>query len=235
MEYIIDSANLAGIRETIAYFPVAGVTTNPTIITREKAELLPLLTAIREIIGPDRMLHVQVTCEKAEDMLREALALNDLLGPNFYVKIPVTKEGIKAIQLAKQQGLKVTATAIYTQQQALMAAAAGADYVAPYVNKIDGLAGNSAKVVGEIVALFEKHHLRTKVLAASFRNVEQIHQVALAGGHAVTMKPEMFQELISHPATDVAVETFTNDWAGQYGHNIIELLSKKQENYEKTT
>lgn len=224
MEYIIDSANLEGIRECIRYFPVAGVTTNPTIITREKMDLLPLLKDIREAIGPERMLHVQVTCDNAEGMVEEAVALHRLLGPNFYVKIPVTKEGIRAIQLAKQQGLKVTATAIFNQTQALMAATAGADYVAPYVNKIDSIAGNSAKVIAEIVTLFQRHGLKTKVLAASFRNAQQVHQVALAGGHAATMRPEMFMELIGHPFTDIAVSNFSNDWERQYGRSISEIL-----------
>ena len=224
MEYIIDSANLEAIKACVDYFPVSGVTTNPTIITREKMELKPLLLAIRNLIGPDRMLHVQVTCDNAADMVDEAVVLNNLLGPNFYVKIPVTKEGIKAIRLIKQKGINVTATAIFNQTQALMAAVAGADYVAPYVNKIDSIACCSANVIAEIVTLFEAHDLHTKVLAASFRNAEQVHQVALAGGHAATMRPEMFTELISHPFTDIAVENFTKDWQNQYGKNITEML-----------
>lgn len=226
MEYIIDSANLDAIRNCVEYFPVAGVTTNPTIITREKTPLKPLLLAIRELIGQERMLHVQVTCDYAEGMLEEAKALNELLGPNLYVKIPVTKEGIKAIQWVKARGIKVTATAIFNQTQALMAAVAGADYVAPYVNKIDSIAGSSANVIAEIVTLFQAHDLDTKVLAASFRNAQQVHQVALAGGHAVTMRPEMFMELIGHPFTDIAVENFTRDWNTQYGKNIRELTGE---------
>ena len=108
----------------------------------------------------------------------------------------------------------------------LMAAVAGADYVAPYVNKIDSIACCSANVIAEIVTLFEGHDLHTKVLAASFRNAEQVHQVALAGGHAATMRPEMFTELISHPFTDIAVENFTKDWQSQYGKNITESERK---------
>ena len=223
MEYIIDSANLEAIKACIEYFPVAGVTTNPTIITREKAEVKELLLAIRNLIG-DRMLHVQVTCDHAEGMVEEAVKLNELLGPNFFVKIPVTKEGIKAIRLVKEKGIKVTATAIFNQTQALMAAVAGADYVAPYVNKIDSIAGCSANVIAEMVTLFEAHNLDTKVLAASFRNAEQVHQVALAGGHAATMRPEMFMELIRHPFTDIAVENFDRDWKAQYGKNLRDIL-----------
>ena len=223
MEYIIDSANLAAIKSCMEYFPVAGVTTNPTIITREKADVKELLLAIRNLIG-ERMFHVQVTCDYAEGMVEEAVKLNKLLGPNFYVKIPVTKEGIKAIRLVKEKGINVTATAIFSQPQALMAAVAGADYVAPYVNKIDSIAGCSASVIAEMVTLFETHNLDTKILAASFRNAEQVHQVALAGGHAATMRPEMFLELISHPFTDIAVENFDRDWKGQYGKNLLEIL-----------
>lgn len=226
MEYIIDSANLTAIKACMEYFPVSGVTTNPTIITREKEELKTLLLAIRDCIGDARALHVQVTSDFAEGMVQEAVALKKLLGPNFYVKIPVTKEGIKAIRLVKEKGIQVTATAIFNQTQALMAAVAGADYVAPYINKIDSIACCSANVVAEIVTLFEAHGLNTKVLAASFRNAEQVHQVALAGGHAVTMRPEMFMELIGHPFTDIAVENFATDWAALYGKNICDLLGE---------
>ena len=127
-------------------------------------------------------------------------------------------------RLVKEKGIKVTATAIFSQPQALMAAVAGADYVAPYVNKIDSIAGCSANVIAEMVTLFEAHNLDTKILAASFRNAEQVHQVALAGGHAATMRPEMFMELISHPFTDIAVENFNRDWKGQYGKNLLEIL-----------
>ena len=227
MEYIIDSANLTAIKACMEYFPISGVTTNPTIITREKTDLKELLLAIRQCIGEQRMLHVQVTNDLAEDMVREAVALNDLLSPNLYVKIPVTKEGIRAISLVKEKGIKVTATAIFNQTQALMAAVAGADYVAPYINKIDSIAGCSANVVAEMVTLFEAHGLNTKILAASFRNAEQIHQVALAGGHAATMRPEMFMELISHPFTDIAVANFARDWEAQYGKDICDLIEER--------
>ena len=96
--------------------------------------------------------------------------------------------------------------------------------MAPYVNKIDSIAGCSANVIAEMVTLFEAHNLDTKVLAASFRNAEQVHQVALAGGHAATMRPEMFMELISHPFTDIAVENFDRDWKAQYGKNLRDIL-----------
>ena len=139
MLFMVDSADLNGIRKCAEFFPIAGVTTNPTIVSSAKTDFKKLLLEIREIIGDDKMLHVQVTSGDAEDMVREAEMLRDFVGGEFYVKIPITEQGLKAIQMCKAEGIGVTTTAIFTQQQALMAARAGADFVAPYVNRMDNL------------------------------------------------------------------------------------------------
>ena len=126
MEFIIDTADLTAIKRIVEYFPVTGVTTNPTIIARENTDFKALLLSIREAIG-DLQLHVQTTATKAEDIVAEAEALHDLLGDPFFIKIPIDAEGLKATKILSQMGIGVTMTAIFTPAQALMAARAGAD------------------------------------------------------------------------------------------------------------
>ena len=131
MLYIIDTANVDQIRRCNEFFPIAGVTTNPTIISKEKRDFVELIKEIRSIIGPDKMLHVQTTQEKCSDIIAEAEALRDIAGDNFYVKIPIGPEGLKATMALAKRGINVTVTAIFTQQQAMLAASAGAKFVAP--------------------------------------------------------------------------------------------------------
>ena len=191
MQYIIDTAQLDAIRRCAEFYPIDGVTTNPTIISREHTNFLHLIKEIRTIIGPDKMLHIQTTAEDCASIIEEGKLLHNMVGGDFYIKIPISPEGLKATMELKRIGIKVTMTAIFTQQQALIAAKAGADYVAPYVNRLDSIVSDGVHVVEEIVNLFKMHDFKTKVLAASFKNVEQVHKVAMVGGHAVTINPEL--------------------------------------------
>jgi fructose-6-phosphate aldolase 2 len=217
MLYLIDSANLDAIRTCCEFYPVAGVTTNPTIISREKGDFRALITSIRKIIGADRMLHIQTTEEEADAILREAEKIRDAVGGNFYIKIPVTREGLKATALCKSHGIGVTMTAIFTQPQALLAARAGADFVAPYINRLDNIVSDGVRVVEEIVSIYRAYGIRTKVLAASFKNAEQVHKVSLTGADAVTINPDLFDTLIYHPLTYYAIDDFAKDWETVYG------------------
>ncbi len=227
MLYLLDTANLDSIRTCCEYFPVAGVTTNPTIISREKDNFLEIITGIREIIGPEKMLHIQTTAEEAGAILKEAEQLREAVGGNFYVKIPVTREGLKATALCKSRGIGVTMTAIFTQPQALIAARAGADFVAPYINRLDNIVSDGVRVVEEIVDIYHKYGIGTKVLAASFKNAEQVHKVSLTGADAVTINPDLFDTLIYHPLTYYAIDDFSKDWETVYGDRKVgELLGK---------
>ena len=227
MLYLLDTANLESIRTCCEYFPVAGVTTNPTIISREKDNFLEIITGIREIIGPDKMLHIQTTADECDEIIAEGRLLHNMVGGDFYLKIPISPDGLKATMELKRMGIKVTMTAIFTQQQALIAAKAGADYVAPYVNRLDNIVSDGVHVVEEIVDLFKMHDIKTKVLAASFKTVEQVHKVALVGGHAVTINPELYEQLVYHPLTLYAIDDFKKDWESVYGDKKIpDLLGK---------
>lgn len=216
MEYFIDSANAAVIADICQYFPVAGVTTNPTIVAREKGDFRQILLDVRTAAG-DRLLHAQVTAETAGEMLREAHLFRDLLGDPLTIKIPVTREGLRAIPRLKEEGFTVTATAIFSATQAMLAAQAGADYAAPYINRFDTVCGDGVRLVGDIALLYAQNGYRTKILAASFKNAQQIAEVMAAGAHSVTLAPELFDMMLNHPMTDLAMDAFRRDWTGVYG------------------
>ncbi len=221
MEFLMDGGNLDDIRFCNEFFPLAGVTTNPTLIAKEKTDFWNLIKEIREIIGPDKMLHVQSVQDTAEKIVEEAKLLKGTIGGNFYVKIPIGAEALKATQLLKKEGIGVTMTAIFTPPQALIAATAGADFVAPYVNRQDNIVGDGVGVVDDIVRQFKLYDLNCKVLAASFKNIEQIHRCALCGCHTVTISADLFRGIVSHPMTDTSVEGFKADWKSVYGDNTI--------------
>ena len=226
MEYLIDSANLEEIKYANEFYPIAGVTTNPSLVAKEKSDFTELITSIRNIIGKDKMLHVQTTATKAEDIVTEAKMLKEKVDGEFYVKIPIGEEGLKATMMLKKEGIGVTMTAIFTSQQALIAAKAGADFVAPYVNRLDNICGDGVSVVSEIVDLFDIHGLSAKVLAASFKNVYQVQQVANCGGHTSTISFDVLKTAISHPMTDAAIAGFEKDWKGVYGDKGVADLLK---------
>ena len=221
MIYILDTADLAAIKHCNEFYPLSGVTTNPSIIAKEKGDFWQILKEIRGVIGNDKMLHVQTVQTTAKKMVEEAKLIKEKIGGDIYIKIPIGEEGLKAVPMIKNLGIGVTMTAIFTPAQALMAAKAGADFVAPYVNRLDNILGDGTNVVAEIVQQFEIYGLDCKVLAASFKNAEQVHRCALCGCHSVTVTADVLKSLITHPMTDAAVEGFERDWKGVYGDKTI--------------
>jgi fructose-6-phosphate aldolase 2 len=221
MIILLDTANINDISNLIDIFPVDGVTTNPTIVAREKADFLSLIKQIRNAIGEEKMLHVQTLSTSFEGIIKEAHLLLDELEGNVYIKIPVIEEGIKAIRKLSSEGVRTTATAVFTPQQALIAAKSGADFIAPYVNRLDNISANGPSVVADIVRLFNTYGLQTKVLGASFKNVEQVHRVSMAGCHGVTVSPDILRQMLSHPLTAESVATFSRDWQNCYGKTDI--------------
>ncbi|WP_199911810.1 transaldolase family protein [Dongshaea marina] len=198
MIYMLDTADLNAITQAVDLYPIAGVTTNPSIIAKENRPFKAILLDIREVIGRERMLHAQVMGKDARTMLKEAQALREL-DPQIIVKVPVTTQGLKAMKLIHAQGIRITATAILTPQQALMAAVAGAEFLAPYVNRLDNICGDGTAVAADMVQLIENYQLDAKVLAASFKNIQQVHKVALAGVQSVTIAPDLMEQLLVHP------------------------------------
>ncbi|WP_274878144.1 fructose-6-phosphate aldolase [Vibrio harveyi] len=225
MIFMLDTANIVAIKKAVDLYPIEGVTTNPSIIAKEKRPLKEILLDIREIIGDERMLHAQVMGKDAETMLKEARALRSI-DPEIIIKVPVTPQGIKAMKLIHEEGYRITATAILTPQQALMAAKAGAEFLAPYVNRLDNICGDGVAVAAEMAQIIDNYHLDAKVLGASFKNVQQVHQLALAGIHSVTIAPDVFDHLLVHPLTDSGVSGFVSDWETVYGEgtNVLDVL-----------
>lgn len=221
MLYILDTADLDAIKHCNEYYPLAGVTTNPSIIAKENTDFWVLVKEIRKIIGDDKMLHIQTTQDTAEKIVEEAKLLKYELGGEFYIKIPISEEGLKATKMLKKEGIGVTMTAIFTPPQALVAAKAGAAFVAPYANRLDNIIGDGCEVVAQIVEELDRYDLDCQVIAASFKNAEQVHKCAMAGCHCVTVTGDLLKLIISHPMTDAAVESFKNDWASVYGEKTI--------------
>ncbi len=225
MIYILDTADLEAIKHANEFYPIGGVTTNPSIIAKEKCDFKQRLLDIRNIIGKDKMLCVQTTSKVAEDIVKEAKALKALVGGEFYIKVPIGEAGLKACMELKKEGIGVLMTAIFTPQQALLSAKAGAKLVAPYVNRLDMVNADGVGVVADIVTTFENYGVDCKCLAASFKNVQQVSDVALAGCHYATVSPDVLKALIKHPLTDVAVEGFDRDWEGVYGNkSVLDLI-----------
>jgi len=221
MLYILDTADLEAIKHCNEFYPLAGVTTNPSIIAKANTDFWKLVKEIRSIIGEDKMLHVQTTQKEASKIVEEAKLLKEELKGDFYVKIPIGEEGLKATMELKKMGIGVTMTAIFTPAQALIAAMAGASFVAPYVNRLDNILGDGTEVVAEIVHQLELYGSECKVLAASFKNAEQVHKCASAGCHSVTVAADILKTIISHPMTDAAIAGFDKDWANVYGDKTI--------------
>lgn len=217
MKLIVDHADLDQIKEMFEYFPVSGVTTNPTIITRTGKDPYEVLKSIREFIGADAELHAQVISSDAEGMMAEAKVMRETVGGNFFVKIPTTKEGLKAIKNLKKQGFQITATAVYTSIQAYLAAEAGADYVAPYLNRIDNLGYDGIQTACDIHDIFENNGYQTKVLAASFKNTQQVLELAKYGVGAATVAPDVIRNFVNNVAVDSAVDAFVKDFNATYG------------------
>lgn len=224
MKFLIDNADLVQIRRIYDYYPVDGVTTNPSILARTGRNPYEVLHEIRTFIGPDTDLHVQVISKKAEDMVEEGRSIVRELGDGTYVKVPAVPEGIKAIGLLSREGIPVTATAVYTPMQAFLAGKAGADYTAPYVNRIDNLGADGIRTAQTIHDIFRMNGLKTQVLAASFKNSQQILELVRYGIGAVTAAPDVIDGLLRCADVDRAVEDFTSDFEKLCGEGKTMLL-----------
>ena len=212
MKLFIDDANIEKIKAIYQYFPCDGVTTNPSIISRTGKNPYEVLKEIREFIGEETPLHVQVISETAEEMVKEGRKIVSVLGKNTYVKIPTVNEGIKAIKQLSSEGYFVTATAIYTPMQAYLAAKAGANYVAPYLNRIDNLGANGVETVKKIQNVIDNNKFNTQLLVASFKNNQQIIDVCEYGVGAATIAPDMIEKFVENANVTFAVNAFKKDF-----------------------
>ena len=216
---LIDSADIKKAREIERYYTIAGITTNPTILSKIEGSLEDKLKELKEFTYGKYEVHVQTTESEVEKIVEEAKKLRDYFGESFYIKIPVTKSGLEAMKLCSKEDIRVTATAILTPMQALAAAKNGANYVAPYVNRMENVGQDAKEAILEISNLLIDYP--TEILAASFKNVKQVQDILRCGAEAVTIAPKIIEASIWHPYTDKSVFDFEKDWGNRFGDKKI--------------
>jgi transaldolase len=225
MRYLLDTVNIQDIRVNMDIFPIAGITSNPSIVKTEgKIDFFRHMRKIRSLIGMQNSFHIQVTRDDVEGILKDADTILSRVDDQVYIKVPVTVEGIKAIRLLKQQGVHVTATAIYGKSQAFLALEAGADYLAPYYNRMENMGLSPDEVISSIAAMIEQYHYHSEILAASFKNAGQVERAFEAGAQTATVSPSILSEALEQPYILHAVEVFENDWKDIYGDKSISEL-----------
>lgn len=221
MTFMLDTANILDIQKYQEILPLEGVTTNPSIIKKEgKIDFFQHLRDIRSIIGTEKSLHVQVVSNVADKMVQEALKILENVDREVYIKVPVSIEGLKAIKVLKSEGFHITATAIYSEIQAYLAIEAGADFVAPYYNRMENLNIDASKIIEAISKYILVHHAETRILGASYKNILQVNKTLESGGHTVTVNPAILADALNTASINKAILDFSSDWEDVFGEGI---------------
>ena len=221
MELIIDSSNIEQIKELNDLLTITGVTTNPTILTKSGREAMDVVKDLCEVLSEDQLLFIQTVQTSFEGIMEEAKMISSIRNKNMYVKIPVTHEGLRAIKECKKLGIHTLATAIYTADQAFLAAMNGAEYLAPYTNRMCNY-GDGVQDVKDLIEMLRVNHMPAKVIAASFKNTYQVHELIKAGIQALTVPCDVLYQMIDHPGTKIAVGEFSVNWQRAYNRNTFE-------------
>lgn len=220
MEFLLDTVHLSDIEKYDKVINLSGVTSNPSIIKKEgKIDFFNHLQKIRKILGKQRPLHVQVVGQTTEAMIDDAHLVLEKIDPNVYIKIPTNQAGLTAMKILKKENVKITATAIYSEFQGRLAMEIGADYLAPYYNRMVNLGLNAQKILNNLANQIARDNSQTKILAASFHTVEQVNEAFQAGCQAATLGTDIFQTALNNPAIKGAIKDFTKDWESIYGTN----------------
>lgn len=210
MKIFLDSANIEQIRQAKALGAIEGVTTNPSLLAKEKGDWKKVIRQIcKEIEGP---VSVEVIGTEAAAMLAEARDLVKI-APNIVVKVPMTLEGLKTISELHQRGVETNATLVFSPNQALLAAKAGATFVSPFIGRLDDIGQDGMQVIQDIMTMFRNYDLSTQVLAASIRHTNHFFQAAILGADAATIPLAVLLDLVKHPLTDIGLAKFLDDWA----------------------
>ena len=209
MKFFLDTANLNEIKEGVSLGVVAGVTTNPSLIAKEKRNIKEVIKEICSLVeGP---VSAEVVSTVFEEMLPEARELA-AIADNVIVKVPLNIEGLKTVKALKSEGIKTNVTLIFSANQALMAARAGASYVSPFVGRLDDIGQDGIELVKIIADIFAIHDIQTEIIAASVRHPVHVTQAALAGSHIATVPYKVLVSLLTHPLTDAGIKRFLDDW-----------------------
>lgn len=209
MKLFIDTANIDEIKEINQWGVICGVTTNPSLIAKEGRDFKEVLKEITSIV--DGPISAEVISLKWEGMVEEARALASI-HPNIVIKIPMTRDGLKAVKILSKEGIKTNVTLIFSPNQALLAARAGANYVSPFIGRLDDIGNEGIYVVKDIVDIFNLHGINTNVIAASIRHPVHVIEAAKAGAHIATIPYNVFVQMLSHPLTDIGIDKFLKDW-----------------------
>ena len=210
MKIFLDTDNLEEIQEASSWGIIDGVTTNPSLVAREKdVDFFGLLKSITHVVpGP---VSGEVIGLQADQMIKEGEALAKI-APNMVIKIPMTIEGLKAVSALSKKNIPTNVTLIFSVPQALLAAKSGATYVSPFIGRLDDIGENGIQLVRDIAEMFKIHNISTEIIAASVRNAEHVTRAALAGAHIATLPFPLLQELTKHNLTDTGIEKFLADW-----------------------
>jgi transaldolase len=210
MKFFLDTANIDEIRNAAEYGLIDGVTTNPSLVSKEGKDFKELILEIARIV--DGPISAEVLSTDAAGILREAYELAKL-HENIVVKIPMIKEGMKALKQLSKDGIKTNVTLVFSCNQALVAAKLGATYVSPFVGRLDDISTVGMDLIADLVQIFANYDFPTQILVASCRNPLHIREAALLGAHVATMPFTVIEQLLKHPLTDIGLERFLKDWA----------------------
>ena len=209
MKFFIDTANFDDIKAAYEMGFIAGVTTNPSLIVKEKRDLHEVIQQIADLVeGP---VSAEVIATTAPEMVKEAHELIKL-GDNVVIKVPMTVEGLKAVSILSKEGIKTNVTLIFSANQALLAARAGATYVSPFVGRVDDISMDGIQLIEDIAEIFMVHNIATEIIAASVRTPMHMTQCAKAGAHIATVPFNVLQQSLKHPLTDAGLARFLADW-----------------------
>ncbi|MEY8390942.1 fructose-6-phosphate aldolase [Lachnospiraceae bacterium 45-W7] len=217
MKFFIDTANVEDIRRANDMGVICGVTTNPSLIAKEGRDFNEVIKEITSIVDGPISGEVKATTADAEGMIKEGREIA-AIHPNMIVKIPMTAEGLKAVKVLAAEGIKTNVTLVFSANQALLAARAGAAYVSPFLGRLDDISQPGISLIEDIVAIFENYpEIETEIIAASVRNPIHVTDCALAGADIATVPYAVIEQMIRHPLTDQGIEKFQKDYRAVFG------------------
>lgn len=222
MELMLDSINAEEITNALEYYPIKGITSNPTIIKKEgKIDFFTHFKKIQELLEDKASLHIQTTQTTCDKIVEEAKYLTSRLGREVFIKIPVTKEGLKAINILSSEHYHITATAIYSSIQGILALLVGAEYLALYYNRMENAGIDASSVVKDIKNAIVSNNSNAKILGASFKNTAQVVSAISSGAHSVTVPYSILEGFLANPLIETAETNFIKDWKALYSDETI--------------
>lgn len=209
MKLFIDTANTDEIREVNDWGVICGVTTNPSLVAKSGRDFKEVLSEITDIV--DGPISAEVLSLKADEMIAEGEELAKI-NPNIVIKIPMTKEGMKAVKVLSNKGIDTNVTLIFSANQALLAARAGATYVSPFIGRMDDIGNTGYDIIADIVQVFDIHGIDTEIISASIRHPMHVLESAKLGAHIATIPYKVYEQMLKHPLTDIGIDRFLSDW-----------------------